>query len=126
MLIGGGWINWMFSGFITTKLPFPLALSFKPMLQRGIELEALNSSWVSSASWYFLNVFGIRNIYSLFLTEEEMYYDEINCNNEILMPPMTPSGRPFKMEWEALEIIEHEWKLDQIEYEFISKYKKIY
>ncbi|XP_062534684.1 ER membrane protein complex subunit 3-like [Armigeres subalbatus] len=33
------WISWLFSGLVTTKVPFPLTLRFKPrMLQLDIEL----------------------------------------------------------------------------------------
>ncbi len=52
------------------KLPFPLTLGFKSMMQRGIETPDMDVRWVSSLSWYFLNFFGLNGLFRLLLGSE--------------------------------------------------------
>jgi hypothetical protein len=58
-------------GELTVKLPFPLTLGFKSMLQRGIQTPDMDVRWVSSLSWYFLNFFGLNGLYRIILGGDE-------------------------------------------------------
>lgn len=55
---------------VIVRLPFPLTLRFKLMLQRGIDTSDMDVTWVSSISWYFLCLFGLNAIFRLILGDE--------------------------------------------------------
>ena len=73
-----------FSGFIIAQVPFPLGQKFKAITQQGLNLVALDPSYVSSMSWYlyfpsddifahrcFLLIFGMQGIMNLILGDSE-------------------------------------------------------
>jgi ER membrane protein complex subunit 3 len=63
-------IQHFFSGFILLRVPFPLTAGFKSMFQRGLaDMPDLSSSFVSSVSWYFLVMYGLRSFLKLAIGE---------------------------------------------------------
>lgn len=59
------WVNMFFAGFVVMRLPFPLTVRFKQMLQAGVMTPDLDVSWVLLISWYFALMFGLRPVFAL-------------------------------------------------------------
>jgi ER membrane protein complex subunit 3 len=69
-----GWINAFFAGYVILKLPFPLTIRFKSMLQSGVMTRDLDVRWVSSLSWYFLCLFGLQPVFVFILGNDNGEY----------------------------------------------------
>ena len=63
-------ISHFFKGFVLLKVPFPLTNGFKGMFQRGLDLTTLDTSYVSSVSWYFLVMYGLRGFFRLVMAPD--------------------------------------------------------
>ncbi|KAK4372769.1 hypothetical protein RND71_008153 [Anisodus tanguticus] len=107
------WVNFFFSGFVAAKIPFPLTQRFRAMLQNGIDLSTVDVSYVSSRSWYFLNLFGLRGLFSLILGEENAT-DDTQRMMQMSGFGMDPS-KTLGAEKDGLDIIQHDWALPKFE-----------
>lgn len=122
------WVNYFFAGFVVMKLPFPLTDGFKSMLQNGIATPDLNVRYVSSISWYFVNLFGLRPVYSLLMGDSSAVDAIMNQQSQQLaMPNIGGPGGPkadklFKAEAENIQILTHESIFDGIVDRVIESY----
>jgi len=73
---------------MTVKLPFPLTIRFKSMLQSGVMTRDLDVRWVSSLSWYFLNLFGLQSVFGFILGSDNgssfLHPFQLNLANGVL------------------------------------------
>merc|ERR1712050_235301 len=100
--------------------PFPLTPSFKGMLQRGINLTTLDTAYVTSMSWYFLVMFGMRGLYSIVLGANAETDDTKMMQQQMGMGGAQPGQQPdmnkiFAAEAENLQLVEHTWFVDNAE-----------
>lgn len=114
-----GWVSYFFSGFVLIKLPFPIPDAFKPMLQRGIYLEDLDSSYVSSLSWYFLSLFGLRGVFAMILGKNNATDDSKLMQQQLSVTPQIGGKKDpwmaVKKERNELMIHKHTYTLPMLE-----------
>lgn len=111
------WVNFFFSGYITARVPFPLTQRFRGMLQRGVELQSLDVTYVSSLSWYFLNLFGLNGLLGLCLGEATSAMQDPSmamAQSQAAMMGIDAS-KAFVGERDALDAQRHDWALPELE-----------
>ncbi|CCD24466.1 ER membrane complex subunit EMC3 NDAI_0D01520 [Naumovozyma dairenensis CBS 421] len=123
------WVNHFFAGFVLMKLPFPLTLRFKEMLQSGIMTSDLDVRWVSSISWYFISVVGLNPVYNLLLAENAQDQLGMLQQQGQLDPMMGAPGGPqpadvMKGLANDMTIVQHQSCLDNIESRILKMYAK--
>lgn len=64
-------IGSVFQGFVLGRIPIPLGVKFKPMLQQGILCQTMDPTYVSSMSWAFLLIYGLGGVISLVLSDSK-------------------------------------------------------
>lgn len=130
-------IGYFFQGYVLLKVPLPLTMGFKMMFQRGLDLTTLETSYVSSVSWYFLVMFGLRAFFKLVIEggksggmgQEEMESMTTQIDLGVSMAGGNPMANKFdapaviKKEHETLDITRFKGKLDDAERRLLKKKK---
>ena len=123
------WINAFFAGFVILRLPFPLTIRFKSMLQSGVMTRDLDVRWVSSLSWYFLCLFGLQGVFIFILGNDnsasQMGSQMAQMNPQANANPFGPGQDPdktFQAEAENLEVQEYWSVLDGAEERLLKSY----
>ena len=97
------------------------------MTQRGIDTSDMDVRWVSSLSWYFLNLFGLTSVFILLLGDARSA-DGLQDMQSMGAPP--PLQQPseilkiFKGEADSLQLVDYKWSLDGIEERILSQFSK--
>ncbi len=84
---------------LTLQMPFPLTVGFKQMFQRGVDLTTLDTSYVSSVSWYFLVMYGLRDFFRLAIGDGSLEVQEtVQLQRDLGFPLPNAGGTPGQMD----------------------------
>lgn len=104
----GTWVNYFFAGFVLGRVPFSLSPRFRPMLQRGIDMQAMDVSYFTGLSYYVLLLFGLRGVFSLFFREDTIDDTMIMRRQMHPMGGMGPGGdiqKAYAAEKDQLDLV---------------------
>ena len=107
------------------RLPFPSTLRFKVMLQQGVALDSLDPSYVSSLSWYFLTLFGLRGLLAIVLGEGNAADDVALMRQQQAGamgggPAAGDQSKLFAAELDNLKLVQHEWLAQRAEQRVVA------
>lgn len=85
------------------------------MLQQGVGLDSLDVSYVSSLSWYFLNLFGLSGVLGLVLGEATINAAAMMQSQQAMMMAGMDTPKVYVAEREALQGLHHAWALPELE-----------
>lgn len=93
-------INHFLAGFVTLKLPFGLTERFKSITQTGVGVSGLDTSYVSSLSWFYTAQQGFMKLLTL------MRWSGMDAAEEARMMQMQAGmmpgmGMPQQQGWQA-------------------------
>ncbi|KAG6362246.1 hypothetical protein INS49_010476 [Diaporthe citri] len=124
------WINAFFSGYVIMKLPFPLTIKFKSMLQAGVATKDMDPRWMSSISWYFLCIFGLQPVFNFILGSDNAANQMAQQMGQMgpqqgqqMFGPGVDPNKQFLGEAENLAVIEHYSVLDSVEDRLLESIK---
>lgn len=120
------WVNFFFADSIVMKLPFPLTAGFKSMLQSGVNTPDLDVRYVSAISWYFVNLFGLRPVYSVIMSDPNEAQQLMNNQQQQALfggPGMPKAEKLFNAEAESIQIAAFESVFTTIASRTLKKYE---
>lgn len=117
-------VSYFFSGFVIAKFPFSLWSRTRGMTQRGVDIDTLECSYVTSLSMYFLILFGLQGVLKLLLGDNEG--DETRMQMQMMQQPANQPvdyGKVFKQMAEELEYEgdRYKWALEDATKRLLAK-----
>lgn len=119
------WVNYFFAGFVLMKLPFPLTIRFKQMLQSSVQTNDLDVRWVSSMSWYIISMGGLTPVYNVLFGGDDLSKVDVSPLQAQLSQPQVGMPSPadqMKALANDITVFQHISVLDEVEERVLKLY----